>query len=91
MKAEAAVFLRECGVHHLLLDLPSIDKEADDGKLSAHHAFWHYPEATRKDCTITELIYVPDHVKDGEYLLCIHFPSFENDAAPSKPVLYAFI
>lgn len=84
----AAHYLREIGVKHLLIDLPSIDQEMDEGKLLAHKAFWNYPENPRKDCTITELIYVPDSIVDGEYLLNLQMASFHNDASPSKPVLY---
>ncbi len=84
---EAATWLRELGIEHLLLDLPSIDKE-DDNKLLAHHAYWHYPERTRQQATITELIYVPGSIPDGIYLLSLQVTSFENDASPSKPVLY---
>lgn len=80
--------LREAGVKHLLLDLPSVDREEDDGRLLAHHAFWHYPEAPRMDCTITEMVYVPDSVPDGRYLLTLQIMSIESDASPSKPVLY---
>ncbi len=87
---EAAKFLATSGVQHLLLDLPSVDKEEDGGKLSAHHQFWNYPSAPREDCTITELIYVPDEVIDGTYLLNIQIASFMNDASPSKPILYKF-
>ena len=36
---EAAVFIREKGIKHLLIDLPSVDKEKDDGQLLAHKAF----------------------------------------------------
>jgi len=32
---------------------------------------------------------VPDSIIDGLYLLHLSFASFENDAAPSKPILYA--
>ncbi len=85
---KSALFLREIGVKHLLIDLPSVDKEKDEGKLLAHKAFWNYPENPRHDCTITELIYVPDSVKDGMYLLNLQIASFHNDASPSKPVLY---
>lgn len=85
---DAALWIREKGIDHLLLDLPSVDKEMDGGKLSAHHAFWNYPKKTRMNATITELIYVPDKVKDGNYLLNLMIASFENDASPSKPVLY---
>lgn len=85
---KAALFLRKMGVKHLLIDLPSVDKEKDDGKLLAHKAFWNYPKNPRKDATITELIFVPNTVKDGSYLLNLQIASFHNDAAPSKPILY---
>lgn len=54
----------------------------------AHHAFWQYPAQTRHGATITELIFVPDEVHDGLYLLNIQVTSLELDASPSKPVLY---
>ncbi len=85
---EAALYLNESGIDHLLIDLPSVDKEVDDGKLLAHHAFWQYPHQTKLHRTITELIYVPNSIFDGTYLLNIQIASFENDASPSKPVLY---
>jgi kynurenine formamidase len=85
---KAALFLREIGVKHLLIDLPSVDKEKDEGKLLAHKAFWNFPQNPREDCTITELIYVPDSIEDGSYLLNLQIASFHNDASPSKPVLY---
>lgn len=88
MEESAANYLRTLQVKHLLLDLPSIDKEEDRGELLAHHAFWNYPESPRIDCTISELIYVHDDIKDGNYLLNLQIASFDNDASPSKPVLY---
>ena len=88
---DAARFLVECGIQHLLLDLPSVDREEDAGLLQAHHAFWQYPHAVRKHCTITELIYVPDTVKDGLYLLNLQTVSFDLDASPSKPVLFRLL
>lgn len=81
--------LNRLQVKHLLLDLPSVDKEHDDGVLAFHHGFWEVPENPRFDRTITELIYVPDEVKDGVYLLNLQVAPFENDAAPSRPVLYS--
>jgi hypothetical protein len=42
----------------------------------------------RLNCTITEMIYVPDEVLDGSYVLNLQIASFENDASPSKPILY---
>lgn len=88
---EATDFIQKKGIKHLLIDLPSVDKEKDDGKLLAHHAFWQYPHNTQFDRTITEMIYVPDTIHDGLYLLNIQIASFENDASPSKPVLYKLI
>ncbi len=86
---EAAEWLVKRGIKHLLLDLPSVDREKDDGKLLSHHTFWNYPSAPRLDCTITELIFVDDKIQDGHYLLNIQITSLENDASPSKPVLYS--
>lgn len=91
---KASIFLREKGIKHLLIDLPSVDREKDEGKLLAHKAFWNVKniqilnEDARLDCTITELIFVSDEVEDGSYLLNLQIASFENDASPSKPVLY---
>ena len=87
----AAEFIVSRGIKHLLIDLPSVDREKDDGKLTAHHIFWNYPKATRFDCTITELIYVSQEIPDGLYLLNIQITSLENDASPCKPVLYKVI
>ena len=88
---KAALFLRKIGVKHLLIDLPSVDREQDEGKLLAHKAFWNYPENPRTDCTITEMVYVPNSIEDGRYLLNLQMASFENDASPSKPVLYKIL
>ena len=85
---EAAVFLREKEVKHLLIDLPSVDKEKDQGKLLAHNAFWNTTGDLRLEATITEFIFVPNKVEDGLYLLNIMIAPFENDATPSKPILY---
>ena len=90
----AATFIRECGIKHLLIDLPSVDREQDEGKLVAHKAFWNVKDVNnlnddaRHDATITEMVYINDTVADGSYLLNLPIASFENDASPSKPVLY---
>jgi kynurenine formamidase len=95
LDATAAVFIREMGIQHLLIDLPSVDREHDEGKLLAHKAFWNVRDINqvnddaRFNCTITEMIYVDEKVKDGSYILNLQFASFENDASPSKPVLYS--
>lgn len=84
----AAIYLRNKGVKHLLVDLPSVDKEKDEGKLLTHKAFWDIDGEVRKDATITELIFVPNSVKDGKYILNLMIAPFDNDASPSKPILY---
>ena len=88
---EAAEYLKTKGVKHLLIDLPSVDKEKDEGKLLAHHAFWNTKGKVRMDATITEFIYVPNKLKDGCYFLNLQIAAFENDATPSKPVLYKIL
>lgn len=75
-------------VEHLLIDLPSVDRELDDGELAAHHLFWNVPDKPNHHKTITELIFVPANIKDGHYFLNLQITSLENDASPSKPVLY---
>lgn len=85
---ESAVYLREKGIKHLLIDLPSVDKEKDAGALLAHHAFWNTSSKVRFDATITEFIFVPNYVEDGVYFLNLMVAPFENDATPSKPILY---
>ena len=88
LEESAARYIRESGIKHLLIDLPSVDKEKDEGKLLAHKAFWDYPKNTRSNATITEMIYVPNKIEDGDYILNLQVASFENDASPSRPVLY---
>lgn len=75
-------------IKHLLIDLPSVDREEDGGKLRCHHLFWEHPVNTRHDKTITEFIYVPEEVEDGVYLLELQVAPFENDASPSRPLIY---
>ena len=95
LSEDAAIFIRESEIQHLLMDLPSVDKEHDEGKLLAHKAFWNVKDThqlnsdARFSATITEMIFVPNEIEDGNYLLNLQIASFENDASPSKPVLYA--
>lgn len=85
------------GFSHLLVDLPSIDRMYDDGKLSNHRIFWNVEPGsfetnpgTRRHGTITELIYVPNEVSDGLYLLNLQIAPFAADVSPSRPLLFAF-
>ncbi len=94
LSEEAAVFIRQIGIEHLLIDLPSVDKEVDEGKLLAHKAFWNVKNVNevntdaRFNCTITELVFIDNEVADGSYILNLQIASFENDASPSKPIIY---
>jgi arylformamidase len=76
------------GIRHLLIDTPSVDREEDGGVLAFHHAFWGVPDNPDFERTITELVFVEDKIKDGSYLMDLQVAPFENDAAPSRPVLY---
>jgi len=78
----------DAGVQHLLIDLPSVDREEDGGALEAHHLFWNVPAEPNFQKTITELIYVPNEIADGTYLLNLQVSNFANDAAPSRPMLF---
>jgi kynurenine formamidase len=75
-------------IEHLLIDLPSIDKEVDGGALISHNAFWNISEQERNNATITELIYVPNSVPDANYLLNLQILNLEMDATPCNPTLY---
>jgi kynurenine formamidase len=85
---QAVEYLVEAGVEHLLLDLPSVDREADGGQLLAHRAFWQYPQAVRAHCSITEMVFVPNGVRDGLYWLNLQTAALELDASPSRPIIY---
>ncbi len=80
--------LNKAKIEHLLIDLPSVDRESDGGKLVFHHAYWGVPDNPQFHKTITELIFVPDNVPDGDYILNLQTAPFENDATPSRPVLF---
>ena len=85
---DAMQFLVNFGIEHFLIDMPSVDKEIDGGALASHHTFWNTKGNIRFNCTITELIFVPNFVFDGRYLLNLQFAPLENDASPSRPVLF---
>lgn len=86
---EIGRWLNEHAVRHLLTDLPSVDKEEDGGNLLTHRAFWGLPGRVRKDATITELVYVPNTVEDGLYLLNLQVLNIALDVSPSRPVLFS--
>jgi len=92
---EAMNSLVQRGVQHLLVDIPSVDRLHDEGRLGNHHIFWDLPQGSRQvekrnasPRTITELIYVPTAIADGQYLLNLQLAPLLADAAPSRPTLY---
>lgn len=90
---DAAEFLVATGIEHLVVNLPSIDRAHDEGRLTAHRVFFGLPPratagATRPRATITEFAHIPPEVPDGLYLLEIQTPALAGDAVPSRPLLY---
>lgn len=85
---EAAQYLVDREINHLLIDLPSIDREKDNGALLAHRAFWQVEGKMRTRATITEFIFVNNSIKDGTYILNLQLAPMENDASPSRPVIF---
>lgn len=79
----------ELGINHLLIDLPSVDRENDNGILKCHHLFWEHPQNTKYQKTITEFVFIPNEVPDAVYFMELQVAPIENDASPSRPVLYA--
>ncbi len=97
LSREAAEFLVARGIEHLVVDLPSIDRAHDEGRLTSHRVFFGLPrgsqslqQAARPGSTITELAFIPDEIADGPYLLEIQVPAIGGDAVPSRPLLYMF-
>jgi arylformamidase len=92
---EAAERVVRMGVDHLVLDVPSADRAADHGRLTAHRVFFGLPpgsrraqDARRAHASLTELAFVAPMIRDGWYLLDLQIPAFLSDAAPSRPILY---
>jgi arylformamidase len=81
---EGMEYVNELEVHHLMVDMPSVDRELDEGALIGHKIFWNYPEDPQTHKTISELVFVPNTLEDGTYLIQIQIMSIESDASPSK-------
>ncbi len=95
---EAMQYIDELGVKHLLVDIPSLDKLHDEGKLSNHRIFWNVEQGScsinpqsKVNNTVTEMIYVPNEIEDGEYLLNLQIAPFVSDASPSRPLLFKIL
>ncbi len=94
LTVDAGRLLRARGVDHVLVELPSLDREDDGGHLGAHRAFFDVPQGARAiegappRRTVTELVVVPDDVKDGLYALSLQLAPLTTDAVPSRPLLF---
>lgn len=88
LDAEIGAFLRDAGIDHLIIDQPSVDREEDGGALACHRSFWGPNPEQSLYRTITELAHIPDHVSPGNYLLNLQVAPIDNDAAPSRPLLF---
>lgn len=88
---EAMQLIVDAGIEHLLIDTPSVDKEVDGGSLLSHNVFWQTDGNIRKSASITEMVYADNSIADGNYLLNLQFAPFENDASPSRPLLFKLI
>lgn len=85
---ETLEMLKQAGFKHLVCDLPSVDKESDEGRMAAHKHWFIVDGAVPADRTITELVYISNDVPDGEYMLGIQAPAIETDAVASRIVIY---
>ena len=79
---QAIDYIASAGVEHLLVDLPSVDKADDGGKLGNHKRFFKYGK------TISELLFINDSIDDGFGFLQIQIPNWALDAVPSRPIFY---
>jgi len=92
---EAVEWLVEKRIEHLVLDVPSVDRTHDEGRLVGHRVFFGLPagstargDAARSRATITELAFIPDEVHDGPCILSLAVPAIGGDAVPSQPIVY---
>jgi kynurenine formamidase len=92
---EAVSWLVEKRIEHLVVDLPSVDRSHDEGRLVGHRVFFGLPagssargDAARSRATITELAFIPDEVPDGPCMLSLAVPALGGDAVPSQPIVY---
>jgi hypothetical protein len=83
------------GIEHLVVDLPSIDRGRDGGRLCGHRLFFGLPpgstrlaEAARRGCTVTEYARIPATLADGPCALQLTLPRLAGDAVPSRPLVF---
>lgn len=92
---EAMELISSLNIMHLLVDIPSVDRTFDEGKLHTHHTYWNVEQGSHsvdpQACslkTITEMVYADNDIPDGYYFTSIQIPDFCADAAPSRVKIY---
>jgi kynurenine formamidase len=98
LSRDAAQAIVQHGIEHLVVELPSLDREHDEGRLTAHRVFFGLPpevsslqQVRRPGATVTELAHIPQDLADGPCLLELQIPAWRGDAVPSRPLLYALL
>lgn len=103
LTTDAIDFLcKDLGMKHLLINLPSVDREDDDGALLNHRAVFRFPAGTEAPdieslragngklplFTVTEHCAIPQSAAEGRVLLSLQVSPIQLDAAPSRPLLF---
>ncbi len=98
LAADAAEFIVARNIAHLVVDLPSLDRTHDEGRLAAHRAFFGLPpggrrlaQAGRPHATVTEYACVPAALPDGGCVLAWQVPAIAGDAVPCRPLAYRYV
>jgi kynurenine formamidase len=96
LSLEALQLVVARGIEHLVVELPSVDRGEDQGRLAGHRLFFGLPagstrlaDAQRPHATITELACVPAECVDGPCAVQLQLAPWSGDAVPSRPVLFA--
>jgi kynurenine formamidase len=93
LDSKALQWLSARSLKHLLIDTPSLDG-SQDPSLPNHRKWWGLDDSKQsadfpaRRRSITEMIYVPDEIADGEYWLHLELSPLVSDATPSRPMIY---
>eukprot|EP00743_Colponemidia_sp_Colp-15_P005449 GILK01005858.1.p1 GENE.GILK01005858.1~~GILK01005858.1.p1 ORF type:complete len:764 (-),score=127.62 GILK01005858.1:137-2239(-) len=98
---DAAQWIVDHKFSHVCVDLPSVDKEDDQGMLQVHRILMGLPTRAEEDeivtkeyiaslptRAVTEMCRIPSDIEDGVFLASIQIAPFEMDAAPTRILLY---
>ena len=83
--------IKSLGFSHLIVDLPSIDKESDEGKLVGHKEWFFDDGVVNPKRLITEFVFINNDINDGVYVVQVQMPKMETDAVPSKVLIYPIL